>query len=528
VVFFSIFADFHTRGEAREALFISSVCENNIWIPRGYDEQLPRKPPFYYWAGCFFFKILGKNEFAARLPSILAGAFFLGIFYITLRRFKSPIFSSLSLFILSTFPAFFSLAEVARLDMLHYAALFGGWFLLLLVDNFMLSILLAAGLISISALTKGPVSIVLSGLVLGFFLTFKFEKKFLLKFLLTLFFSLIITASFYFYLVKIEGPKVLNILAEENLGRFYGKQKAVPHANSAVKIWALILLGLGVWSYLVIAEIWDRLRSVNLTQEIEGLKSIISSIISWCQASVKKASSEEFLLFSSFLIPFCFFSVSEGKRLSYFLICYPFLAYLLALKLAKTSYAQVNSFISFIKFLNILAGILLFFIFTLSSVDEFPQLKVDSSGLKFCLLASSAVNFYIAYKLSQIKQFVFLRSFWKRVAGAIIILLFSINGVGGVYLSKVLSQKKLYYWVKSVNVKNLPVYSAGYEFYGLKFYGLPISSFRIYYKRPFLILTTDKNLDQIRRYFGASQELYSRYHSWVDKPFNTPVLILAK
>jgi len=123
---------------------------------------------------------------------------------------------------------------------------------------------------------------------------------------------------------------------------------------------------------------------------------------------------------------------------------------------------------------------------------------------------------------------VFLRSFWKRVAGAIIILLFSINSVGGVYLSKALSQKKLYYWVKSVNVKNLPVYSAGYEFYGLKFYGLPISSYRIYYKRPFLILTTDKNLDQIRRYFGASQELYSRYQSWVDKPFNTPVLILAK
>jgi len=231
--------------------------------------------------------------------------------------------------------------------MLHYAALFGGWFLLLLVDNFMLSILLAACLISVSALTKGPVAIVLSTLVLGFFLTFKFEKKFLLKCLLTLFFSSVIAASFYFYLVKIEGPKVLNILVEENLGRFYGKQNSVPHANSAVKIWALILLGLGVWSYLAAAEIWDRLRSVSLTPEIKGLKSIISSIISRCKASVKKASSEEFLLFSSFLIPFCFFSVSEGKRLSYFLICYPFLAYLLALKLAKLSYAQVNlSFLS--------------------------------------------------------------------------------------------------------------------------------------------------------------------------------------
>lgn len=63
--------------EARYADIARRMLERDDWVTPWFNDTLPfwGKPPLSFWATALSFKLLGINEFAARLPNLLAGLF---------------------------------------------------------------------------------------------------------------------------------------------------------------------------------------------------------------------------------------------------------------------------------------------------------------------------------------------------------------------------------------------------------------------------------------------------------------------
>ncbi|MET4710511.1 ArnT family glycosyltransferase [Endozoicomonas lisbonensis] len=61
-------------SEARYGEMVRLMVETNDWITPYFDYDVPfwGKPPLFIWMSAISFKLFGINEFAARLPSLLA------------------------------------------------------------------------------------------------------------------------------------------------------------------------------------------------------------------------------------------------------------------------------------------------------------------------------------------------------------------------------------------------------------------------------------------------------------------------
>ena len=71
------FTPFHTRGEPREAVVVQDVLRTGDWIlPRRNGQELPQKPPLFYWLGAITARLRGTlDETTVRIPSaVMSGA----------------------------------------------------------------------------------------------------------------------------------------------------------------------------------------------------------------------------------------------------------------------------------------------------------------------------------------------------------------------------------------------------------------------------------------------------------------------
>jgi 4-amino-4-deoxy-L-arabinose transferase-like glycosyltransferase len=76
------------------------------------------KPPLFYWLTAASLAVFGNNEWAARLPSLLAASGSGFALYLFARRFVGEAFAGMTLLILATTPFFLAGAQFANLDML--------------------------------------------------------------------------------------------------------------------------------------------------------------------------------------------------------------------------------------------------------------------------------------------------------------------------------------------------------------------------------------------------------------------------
>jgi 4-amino-4-deoxy-L-arabinose transferase-like glycosyltransferase len=75
------------RDEPRYAQTSRQMLESGDWVvPRILDEVRIKKPIFIYWCQAFSMKCFGTNEFAARLPSVVAMLLTLGMLSLVLPR----------------------------------------------------------------------------------------------------------------------------------------------------------------------------------------------------------------------------------------------------------------------------------------------------------------------------------------------------------------------------------------------------------------------------------------------------------
>src|SRR5215472_12574557 len=74
------------------------------------------KPPLFYWLTAASLAVFGSNEWAARLPSLLAASGSGFALYLFARRFVGDAFARMTLLILATTPFFLAGAQFANLD----------------------------------------------------------------------------------------------------------------------------------------------------------------------------------------------------------------------------------------------------------------------------------------------------------------------------------------------------------------------------------------------------------------------------
>ncbi|MBI3303688.1 MAG: glycosyltransferase family 39 protein, partial [Deltaproteobacteria bacterium] len=176
---------FYNYEESKEALVVWEMVNGGGWIlPLRNGIEIPLKPPLFHWCGALIALISGKvNEFAVRSPSaFFATATVLLTFFFGQRlwNWRVGLFAALAL---ATSPEWVRWATYARSDMVlvFFLTAAGVTFFQLWQERatrrrtlylFYLSVGLAT-------LAKGPLGLVLPGLVVLFFLGVSRELHFI-------------------------------------------------------------------------------------------------------------------------------------------------------------------------------------------------------------------------------------------------------------------------------------------------------------------------------------------------------------
>ena len=156
--------------EAHYAELTREMLHTGSWLVPILDGQpFIDKPVFFHWLQGASFLLLGETEFAARLPAALAG---LGLMAMT-RWIGRALFSAevgtLGAVMFAVIPATYALSSIAVFDMLFGLFLFGAVGCLAVAAKASSGRLeLAAyALLTLAIMTKGPVALVLVGLLLA-------------------------------------------------------------------------------------------------------------------------------------------------------------------------------------------------------------------------------------------------------------------------------------------------------------------------------------------------------------------------
>jgi 4-amino-4-deoxy-L-arabinose transferase-like glycosyltransferase len=289
--------------KAREILLLAD------WVTP-HEDFLPTldKPIFFYWLVAISFRLFGLSEWSARLPSALAG---LGCVFLVYRfarlqwGLQEGLWSSL---VLITSFEFFLFSQIVILDMtltLFISLALCSFYAVTQTDNPRAEkrycLLMYTGL-GAGTLAKGPIALVLTGMIIFFYLLFT-RRWFLLRRLHIPLGALVyfaVVAPWYLW-VEARNPGYLRyFLWEEHFVRYL-----TPHF-SRTKTWYYFFLVLAVgflpWSFFIpvaAKNLWNRtFTDANLF------------LILWV------------------ILPFAFFSASNAKLPHYILPIYPPLAIL--------------------------------------------------------------------------------------------------------------------------------------------------------------------------------------------------------
>jgi 4-amino-4-deoxy-L-arabinose transferase-like glycosyltransferase len=312
--------EFNTKGEPREAVVALSMINEGNWIlPINNGGDIPYKPPFFHWLIALFSLLPGYvSEFTARLPSALA----LIIMVVAGYRFFGRRGDEKTAFVASllTLTAF----EVhragmnCRVDMVLTACIVGALYLFYRwYEKGMKGVpWLAILCMSLGTLTKGPVGIILPCFVMGVFLLLQRENFWLTcgRFLLYALLACILPVLWYVAAWQQGGDAFLDLVKEENLGRFMGKMTYESHENPFYYNFITLIAGWIPWTLLLVLS----------------LPKLFAKRSSLRRFSWRKIPPLELFTWLSFLLILFFYCIPKSKRSVYLLPVYPFMGYLLA------------------------------------------------------------------------------------------------------------------------------------------------------------------------------------------------------
>ena len=320
--------NFHTKGEPREAIVAVSMLQNDNWIlPVNNGSDIAYKPPFFHWCIAALSLPTGEvTEFTSRLPSALAVIVMSSMcFLFFAKRSRNDLAFLASLLLLSGFEVHRA-AMASRVDMvltcfivLALLQLYRWW------EHHLRGIPVWAVLfMSIATLTKGPVGIILPCAVIGVFLLLQKVSlwRTIYKVLPLALLACILPLLWYFAAYQQGGDTFLQLVLEENFGRFLGKMSYESHEQPVIYYFYITLAGWLPWSLLVIMSLF-----VLKYKRPHGTVKTY-----WERFKTYIAHMDRMRLFSllAIVIIFVFYCIPKSKRSVYILPIYPFIAYFLA------------------------------------------------------------------------------------------------------------------------------------------------------------------------------------------------------
>ena len=293
--------------EPRYARVAVEMQRAGEWVrPTLAGEPWLEKPPLYYWLAGASFRVLGETETAARIPSVLAGLALVGATALFGARLFGGAAGLHAGFVLATALLPFAYARAASMDMLLAATVTTAIGLLALRALGIagrLAVPAAFAVMGLATLAKGPLGLLLPGLVVVAYLLAArdagFARALLSPFGILLF--LLVAGPWYTAILRDQGRHFVDVfLLNHNVERF--TSTIHNHPGSPLYYLPVILAGLFPWSGL-------------LAPALAGLRP-------------RRERTDLFLLVW-LLLPFLFFSAAGSKLPGYILPCLPPLALLM-------------------------------------------------------------------------------------------------------------------------------------------------------------------------------------------------------
>ncbi len=277
------------------------------------------KPALYYWLAGAAFRWLGETEAAARLPAVLAALFMAGTTALVGARLFGASPGLHAGFVLATSPLFFAYGRAASMDMLVAAAITAAIGLLglgLLGGAGRLAVPAAWLFMALATLAKGPLGLLLPGLVVVGHAAASRDPRILLRALSPLGMALFVLTAMPWYaaVYASQGQAFVDVfLLDHNVARF---TSTVHHHPGPFYYYAAILVGLLFpWSGTLLPA--------------------------FAKASPRRSPVDRFVLLW-LLLPFLFFSVAGSKLPGYILPCLPPLALLMGRSLADIASGRIE------------------------------------------------------------------------------------------------------------------------------------------------------------------------------------------
>ncbi len=319
-------APFSTKGEPREAIVAMQMLESGDWIlPPDSNGDIPYKPPMLYWAMALSTYLPAYSpEFSFRLPSALAllglvcMTFWFTNAFATARHTSRPFRAFLTGLVLLTSSEIIRAGVNARVDMVNTFFMVGAmmsffrWF----YRHSWLSALSAVICMSGAVLTKGPVGILLPGFI-GFIFAIRSGHgvvSSIIKIFLAAVLSCILPGLWYCAAYQRGGQAFLDLVYEENFGRFLGSMSYSSHEKGLWYYFAMLPAGCLPWSLLALFSLFSlknrRIRNIS--------------------KKIRQLSPADFFALTAAAAIFIFYCIPKSKRGVYLLPMYPFVAYMLA------------------------------------------------------------------------------------------------------------------------------------------------------------------------------------------------------
>jgi 4-amino-4-deoxy-L-arabinose transferase-like glycosyltransferase len=271
--------------EGKNAEAAREMLESDNWVlPTFNFEPRYEKPVLLYWLQAGAYQIFGVNEFAARLPSALAGILTVLLAYELGCSLFGPATGLLGGLILASSTATCLAARFANPDALlctctlatllvfwrGYAKDGRNWFLL-------------AGITTgIGMLAKGPVALALPGAVIFLFLLWSGQLKRLLDRRIFLGLTAFVCTAMPWYIwvaIDSRGKFLTTFFMRENVGRYLHPMEN--HGGPFLYYLVVLLAGLAPWSVFLGVAAWFG-TGKRAIQDIEAPREKDAYRFLWC------------------------------------------------------------------------------------------------------------------------------------------------------------------------------------------------------------------------------------------------------
>ncbi|MGB8771535.1 MAG: glycosyltransferase family 39 protein [Candidatus Korobacteraceae bacterium] len=295
--------------EPRYAQVAREMLVRNDWVtPVLYGHPWLEKPPLYYWCAMVAYKASGGvSDWAARLPSALLCSLMVFFIYVWARHFRRGMQLDAAL-ITAASAIMIGFGRSASTDM-PLTAMFTvamlSWYGWYSSQNrgWLLAFYLFAGF---GTLAKGPVAVLLAGLIILGFAALRRDWQLILRTLWPtgILLYLVVTLP-WFIAVQRANPEFLRVFfLQHNLERF--STNLYHHPQPFWFYLPVALLALVPWTVFVVAALVDAIRDWRFSvQQPPGVEDLRTYLTVWL------------------LLPIAFFSLSQSKLPGYILPAIP-------------------------------------------------------------------------------------------------------------------------------------------------------------------------------------------------------------